>query len=1064
MKKNYWKIKHRDRALLGVLIALVLGLVYPAAAQNRTVSGQILDEEANEPIPGATILVKGTTNGTITDLDGNYSINVPGSEAVLVISFVGYKSVEQTVGDRSRIDVMLPMDITSLEEVVVVGYGTQRKKVVTAATVQVKGASLQKRNNTLPMQALQGQAAGVSIRSNSGQPGTGMKVQIRGVGTIGNSSPLYMVDGIATSDISYLNSADIETIDVLKDAASAAIYGSRAANGVVLITTKKGSKGKAQISFDSYYGVQNRYKKVDLLNARQYAQIMNEQFLNSGGSVSNLPFDINNLPNYTGKGPANTNWLDQMFVKNAPTQNYTLGVNGGSDQGVYSLSFSYTGQAGVVGGAKYSNYGRYNARINTENKLFNDKLKLGENMTLTYTNKNGISDGNQYNNSLRSAFNTSPLLPVYDQNGNFFNTNDSSIHDQNGNGYWNKTEANPYASMVYNNQNATNQQKLVGNVYGELTPVSGLKIRSSFGVNLYNDSYRSFLPEYELSVYAFSKYSKVTQSMNRSRTIQFDNYATYDFSLGEHQFSAMVGTSLYDYSREYVSGTNANIAFSGIDYAWLNNTTNKSLISLISVNGGPMDATGYTNGPSKLLSYFGRMQYNFREKYLLSATFRADGSSRFAQGHRWGYFPSVSAGWVISDEGFLKSASVIEFWKLRASWGQNGNQFIPAFQYTAPITFQYANYNFGNQEGANTPGAYPDRLSNPNVKWETSEQIDIGTDLQLYSGKFNVTLDYYKKSTIGWLITAPILGTAGANPPVINGGKVINSGLEWELGYKETFRDLSFSLSVNGNYNKNLVKDVPTADGIVHGLTNQLYANAPEFYRAQSGHPIGYFWGYQTNGIFQSTSDVKNYTNADGKVIQPNAEPGDVKYVDQNGDGVLDNKDKVQIGNPIPKVNLGFTISLGYKALDFSVMAYGAFGQQLVQAYRSQSGKYSNYTTAILDRWTGEGTSNAMPRVNNSSSNFINFSDLYIQNGNFLRIGNVTLGYDFSKLLKVKAIGQLRLYAAVNNLWTFTKYTGMDPDVGYGVSNGFANQFASGIDLGFYPNPRTMLMGLNVKF
>ncbi len=1059
-KINFLLSINRQLKRIPIFIVVFLSGLTSVFAQ-RTVTGTIEGADGSGSIPGATILIKGTSEGTISDFDGKFSLSVPGDDAVLVISFVGYETKEVLVGSQSSIKVSLNLDVTELEEIVVVGYGVQKKKVVTAATVKVDGEDLMSRNTTRPLQALQGQAAGVNIRTNSGQPGEGMRVNIRGLGTIGNAGPLYVVDGIATGDISYLNNADIESIDVLKDAASAAIYGSRAANGVVLITTKKGSAEKSSISFDAYYGVQNRYRTVEMLSAREYAQIMNEQHINSGGSISGLPFDVNNLPAYTGGANADTRWLDEMFVDNAATQNYSLGLSGGSEQSVYSISLSYTSQAGIVGGKEQSFYDRYNARINLENNYFGGKLKIGENLTYAYTNKNGISVGNQYSNSLRGAFNASPLLPVYDENGEFFNTAGSSL-DQFGEPYWNNTEANPYGSMVINNQNDRNDQKLLGNVYLELNPIKNLRIRSSVGMDLYSDEYRSYSPEYQLSIYSQQAYNSVEQNMSRSRAIQYDNYANYDFGFGSHQFSAMVGMSAREYNRSFIKGVNANLVFSDFDKAWLDNATNQEW-NLITLEGAPID-DDEENGEEKLLSYFGRVNYNFNERYLFSAIIRADGSSRFAKGNQWGIFPSVSGGWVISEEGFMSGVSTLNFLKLRASWGQNGNQNIPSFQYLAPITFTQATYNFGNEEAVNSPGAYQSRLAYEQLQWETSEQINIGAEMELFSTPLFITLDWYKKSTIDWLIEAPVLGTAGADPPVINGGEVENTGIEFELTYNNSIGDLNYSLAANGAFNKNRVVNIPTEDERIIGGANQLYNNAPDFYVAEAGHPIGYFWGYQTDGIFQNTGEVQAYTSTDGTVIQPTARPGDLRYVDQNDDGRLDDDDRIELGNPNPPVTLGFTFSGNYKNFDFSVMTYGSFGHQIVQSYRGHSGRYANYTTDILDRWTGEGTSTTIPRVTNGNINYIRFSDIFIQDGDFYRIGNLTVAYDFAKLIDIDQLQQVRLYFAVNNLYTFTKYTGMDPDIGYGFDNGVQDRFSSGIDLGFYPNPRTMLVGLNVKF
>jgi TonB-linked SusC/RagA family outer membrane protein len=518
---------------------------------------------------------------------------------------------------------------------------------------------------------------------------------------------------------------------------------------------------------------------------------------------------------------------------------------------------------------------------------------------------------------------------------------------------------------------------------------------------------------------------------------------------------AMVGMSARRFSGSYLYGENTNLAFNDFDHAWLSNTTNEDGV-LKRLNGAP-------NDDDRLLSYFGRVQYSLKETYMVNATLRADGSSKFAEGNRWGYFPSVSMGWVLSNETFAQPIlNTVNFLKIRASWGQNGNQNISSFQYMSPIAFTQATYAFGSTEGLNTPGSYPSRLPYENLKWETSEQIDIGIDSRLFNNKIALTFDWYNKSTKDWLIVAPILATYGTNPPYINGGRVVNKGVELGLSLNNSLGELHYSVSANGTYNKNVVKDIPTSDGIVHGATNTLYANSLEFYRAQSGHPIGFFWGYETAGLFQNTGDVTDYRSSDGTVIQPNAKPGDLRYVDQDDDGVINDNDKVQIGDPNPDFIFGLNVTLEYKGLDFLIVANGVAGNQIVQSYRNHTNKNSNYTTAILDRWTGEGTSNKIPRVTNGNINY-QFSDIFIQDGDYLRISNVTVGYDLSQLVHLKTLSQCRLYASVLNLFTFTKYDGMDPDVGFGFNNGVTDQFSSGIDLGFYPSPRTFLVGISVK-
>lgn len=1000
--------------------------------QTWKITGKITDD-LNQPLPGANIIEKGTTNGTQTDFDGNFTLNLLNKNASLIVSYIGFITQEVSVSNKTDIAIILKEDTQSLEEIVLVGYGIQKKALVTGASVQVNGDDLAKMNTANAVQALQGQTPGVQITSTSGQPGESLSVVIRGVGSTAGSSPLYVVDGILTGDISYLNNSDVESISILKDAASAAIYGSQASNGVILVTTKQGKRGQsAQITFDQFYGIQSVARKVDLLNTTEYAILVNEAAMNSGKNPYFTNAEIANL----GKG---TNWMDEMFVDNAATENYSVGVTGGSNSSIYSASLSYFGQEGVVGGKDLSNYERYNFRFNSEHKLYNDIVTFGENLSFAYINKNGIGVGDQYNNSLRSAFKVSPLLPMYDSQGNYYNTSSDSAP-------WISGTSNPYAEMLYNNQNESNNQKLLGNVYLQIEPIKNLTFKTTLGLDYYAGEGHSYRPIYELSIYSNQIQDNTSQSMNKGKSLTWDNLLTYKFDIAEnHHFETMVGSSSINFDGTYINGSNVNNVLGGLNYAWLNNTTNSDGSPLMSVGGGKSE--------NKKMSYFGRLNYNFREKYLINATMRADGSSNFHPDNQWGYFPSVSAGWIVSNENFLDNNNALNFFKIRASWGQVGNQNIDAFQFLAPIKTSTTNYNFGNEEGVLTPGAYPNRLPNKDLKWETSEQINLGFDAKIFKNTLNVNFDWYRKTNKDWLIVAPILATAGADAPFINGGNVVNTGVELALSYNNNIGDFNFSIAANGAYNKNEVGAIPTADGIIHGKTNQLYDNAPEFYRSEDGFPLWYFWGYETAGVFQTQQQINDYG------IQPNAAPGDIIYNDINQDGKITDADKKMIGDPNPDVAYGFAISGNYKALDFSISANGVAGNQLVQSYRNP-GVFGNYTSAILSRWHGEGTSNTTPRVTEDGKNFSQFSDLYVQDGDFLRISNFTLGLDLAKIKTTKPLfaKELRVYLSVLNLYTFTKYDGMDPEVGFGTGG-----TSSGVDIGYYPRPRTFMMGLNVK-
>lgn len=1014
-----------------------------AFAQTAKVSGTVINQNS-APVAGATVTVKNTSRSTSADETGRFTIDASADE-VLVITSVGFAPQEMKVGS-GLLKVQLKEADNTMENVVVIGYGVQKKKLVTGANLQVKGEDLQKQNTTTALHALQGQAAGVQITSSSGQPGSGFNIIIRGKGTIGNFGPLVVVDGIQGVNINSINPADIESIDVLKDAASAAIYGSQAANGVILVTTRTGRQNqKSQITLDAFYGIQNLARKASLLNSKEYAIIMNEQAVNSGKSPYFTNDEINNLP-------VNTDWLDQMFAKDVPTQNYVLGVQGGGAGSAYSTTFGYTSQGGIVGGKDISNYERYTFKLNSEHNLYQNFVKVGQHLAFNNVNSHGIATGGQYNNTLRSAFSTTPFLPMYDSAGDFFRSDNLPWNPgQVGDPQWDNSVSNPYASMFYNSNSRNNSQNLFGDAYLQIEPIKGLRLRTSIGVNYWSNQSRGFRPVYHLSIFDMNDTSTVYQSMGSGRTLQFDNTLSYDFRVAkDHSFSVLAGTTAINTKGSGLSGSNWDLRVVDIEHAYLDVAQNRAAESdHLSAGGGPFE--------DALLSYFGRLQYNFQEKYLFNATFRADGSSKFSPDHRWGYFPSVSAGWIASRESFMQNIAWLNFFKLRASWGRVGNQSVPAYQFLAPISFNQAGYVFGNSEGANTPGAYPNRLANPKVKWETSEQTNIGFDATL-AKRLNVAFDFYIKETKDWLITAPILATAGADAPLINGGDVQNTGVELALNYRNTIgKDLNYSVGINGSYNKNKIGNIPTNDHIIHGNTNVIFANAGEFYRAQNGFPVGYFWGLKTAGVFQSEEEINSYVGKTGSLIQPEAKPGDVRYVDLNGDGIIGNDDRTMIGNPNPDFIFGFNVSLDYKGFDFMIQGSGVAGNELVQSWKGPGGR-GNYSAEILGRWTGAGTSNRIPRVTEEGTNFAQFSDLYVYDGSFVRINTITLGYDFARIVKKNYLSKVRLYASVLNAFTFTKYNGMDPEIGHNEG------FSTGVDVGYYPRPRTLILGASIRF
>lgn len=1027
-------------------------LLWTTSICAKTVTGKVLSASDNEPLLGATVIVQGKQGGSVTDLDGNFSIEANDGQT-LVVSYIGFITQRVKVNGDNLV-IKLEEEANSLNDVVVIGYGVQKKKLVTGANINVKGDDIAKLNTSNPLQALQGQTPGMTIISQSGQPGSGLKVNIRGMGTINGSDPLYIIDGIR-GDIASLNPADIESIDVLKDAASAAIYGSQSANGVVLITTKSGKEGRAVVSFDGYVGWQNKPRSVKMLNAHEYMTILDEQAINSGKQ----PYDWSAYKSiYNADGSViDTDWVDQMFRKNAQTGSYNIGVTGGSKTGNYALTLGYMNQEGIVGGKDVSNYERYNFRVNSDWQV-KPWLKIGEQVSFIYTKNRGVSVGNAYNNTLKGAFGMSPLVPVYGKNNYkspYLNTKFMDWQDVQAMG-------NPYGLMMTNTNNENNAARFSANVYADAEWLKDLHFRTVVGYEYYSSDYRNFTPIYEFSDYSRNiNQTRVSQNASHNHQLTWTNTLSYSWKWKAHSLNALVGTEAYQFSGIGVGAGQGKLK-SGFDdwsHAYISNGTASSPEDGLSASGAPALQ-------QRMFSYFGRAGWNWKEAYMLNATLRADASSKFARGNRWGYFPSVSAGWLVSNEHFWKPvANVLDYFKLRVSWGQVGNQIIGDLMFVSPITTAGVYYLFGNQYGAAAQapfyGAYESRLANEKVKWETSEQIDLGFDARAIDGRLNINFDWYYKTTKDWLVVAPILATAGTGAPYINGGDVKNTGVEVGLSWSDRIgKDLHYYVNVNGAYNHNEVGNIPTEDGIIHGTdgNGQLYDNSTEFYRASNGRPIGYFWGYKTAGVFQNQQDINDWIAAGNGVLQSDVQPGDVKYYDIDHNGVINDADKVNLGNGMPDFTYGFTLGFDYKGFDFNVTANGMVGNDIVQAYRNVGTKTANYTTEVLSRWTGEGTSNKYPRVTENNINW-QFSDLFIHDGSFLRVSNITLGYDFVKILKTQLFSQARLYFQIQNALTFTKYNGMDPEIGYGV-----NSWASGIDLGYYPRPRTILVGVNLKF
>lgn len=1008
-------------------------------AQERTITGTVTSSDSKEPLPGVSISIAGTELGTVSGMDGKYSIKIESSDATLVFSYVGFLKEEIRVGNQSVIDVSMKSDVSKLDEVIVVGYGVQKKSLVTGSISRVSGDDLNQTPNLRATQMLQGKASGVVITNNSGQPGTGVSVRIRGIGTNGNAEPLYLVDGLPLSDagIDFINPSDIESMEILKDAAASSIYGARGANGVVLITTKKGKSGKMQISYDGYYGVQNPWRKLDMLNSQEYMMLLNEAAANAGKS----PLFTQQFMDTT---KTNTSWQDEMFNYNAPIQSHTINVSGGDDKTLYTSTLSYFGQDGIVAKGK-SNFERYTYRLNVVKKM--NVLELGSNLNFANITNKGIDVNNQYGgSSLIQALNTPPIVPVKNPDGTWGTPSQLGLGMQ--------EITNPVAMMSYLNS-TTNTNKFIGNVYASLdfgklaVFLKGLNFRTNYSTEYSFVNGRSYNPQYYLDATHNTTVDGVNENIDRYLTWNFDNTLTYDKMVGLHHFTLMAGQSAFESRHTNVNGARNQVIFDDLDHAYLDNAQSEAATA-----GG-----GYS--AHTLASYFGRLNYDFNSKYLLTAIIRRDGSSRFGPNNKYGTFPSVSLGWVLSRESFMKSLEqVISFMKVRGSWGQNGSEEIGDFRYTS--TIGTGNIYFFGMDKTQINGAQPSVIPNPDMRWETSEQLDLGIDLNFFQNRINFTLDYYDKTTKDWLVQAPAPKMIGNTAPTVNGGNIQNRGVEFELGYKNAGSKFRFEVSLTGGFNKNKVIDIPNLDKMLKGGNGGFGQSG--IVVAKVGEPMGSFYGVKTDGIFQNTAEVQAHaiTNADGTktLIQPNAKPGDVRFVDQNNDGKIDDKDRVNLGNPFPDFTGGLNLSMGWKGFDFNMFWYTFVGGELWDANRRYDILYTNYRTEALNRWIGEGTSNSFPRLTltDANQNWSTASDLYVKDGSFVRLRNITLGYTIPvKIASATRIQKFRIYVSAENLLTLTKYKGFDPEIGGGV-------FSNGIDYGNYPQSRTILAGINLSF
>ena len=1064
-----------------MLLALIVSMT--AAAQSAGIVGTVTDGNG-EPIIGASVVEKGQPqNGAITNYDGQFAINVKAG-TTLVVSYIGFETIE--VKAANGMAIVMKEDDKTLSEVVVIGYGVQKKSVVTAAIAKVSSDDLEGKAPVRVDNALKGLAAGVNVTSSSGQPGAAPRVRVRGTGTINNSDPLYIVDGMPIEGgIDFLNPSDIESIEVLKDAASGAIYGARAANGVVLVTTKKGKLGKTSINYNFSQGWQTAWRRRDVTSATDYAIMQNELRLNGGQAP--LYADPYNLMDTNGnpiKG-FGTDWQDLVFNDNAPVQNHEVSVSGASEKLNYYLSLGYYDQEGIVGGNYgQSNYQRLSLRSNniynvydaTAERNFLNKLDVTVNLAYTRIKSTGISENSEWGSVLGSALYMSPIIAptvtnkelADEMHAKYEETQGYELQrDAAGNYYTIPGTFGSYAEMnnplalLNMNPSKNWSHKFVPKFSFDLQLWDNLKYHFNYSVDLsFWGSQSATLSKYYHSGNAKGEHTSASMSWNKGCNWQVENTLTYDKQFGKHSIGVVLGQSAMRNKSDYLGAERWNII--NLEKPYMS-YTNANVIYEVDTDGkligtpfAEYNGWGGPNVEHRLSSLFGRISYNYDEKYMLQATVRRDGSSRFGPENKYGTFPSVSVGWNIMNEKFMEQTQDwLSNLKFRASWGKNGSDNIDNFLYTVENVMGN-NVLFGNP-AIKQIGSKASTTANPSIKWEESEQTDFGLDFGFFNQALTFTVDYYIKKTNGMLMTMPIPSYVGESKPVGNVGDMENKGVEFELGYKWNISDARFAVKANATYTKNTLKNLGNESGFidydgVQGFTGGSLA------RGSNGMPFPYFFGYKTNGVFQNYAEVNAYTNADGGLIQPAARPGDTRFVDVNGDGVITSDDRTKIGKGTPDWNFGFNFNADWKGFDFNMFLQGVAGADIFDATYRTDVTAGNYPTYMLNRWTGEGTSNKYPILRAGDNTNWQVSDLYIVDGSYLRLKNISLGYTLPRnLTRQISIERLRFFVMAENLVTWTKYWGFDPEISSGGKS-------LGIDKGVYPQARIWTVGLNLTF
>ncbi|WP_321280741.1 TonB-dependent receptor [Marinifilum fragile] len=1009
----------------------------------KTITGKVVDEQ-NLPLIGVNILVKGTTLGTVTDFDGNFQLDVP-ANGVVKFSFIGYVDQEITITNETSLNIVLKEDVQGLNEVVVVGYGTQKKSDLTGAVASVKAEDLAKTPSSNPVNSLQGKVAGVTITKYGGAPGAGSNITIRGIGTIGNNNPLYIIDGLPGS-MSLLNPDDIASIEVLKDGAAAAIYGSRAANGVVLITTKKGKKGKVNVDFNMHVGSAKAIDQLDLLDSEGYVKVHRMMYENYNKYASSD--DQKALPSYvTDPILANTDWQDEVS-RTAMQQFYNVSINGGNDLGYYGISGSWNDEEGTLIGSGY-------LKKTLRAKLGMEKGRLKVDANISYAETN--SESAKF--SIRDTYNLTPLITPFDEDGNVQLT----YGDMPAN-------ANPYANHI-NNKGETDLQYFTANITGRLKLTDWLSYQVNLGLINSNNIEWSYHPKFQRSPKDGEDWIYYGEERNNYRSQIMEHLINFNKDFGKHSISSVIGYTASKVTNNWIS---ANVTGKKTEYSAEGDEVitndipagflDPNFMTLNGGKGGTYNASG-SNDEYTRTSILGRVNYSYDSKYLIQITARRDGSSKFGKNNRYGTFPSVALGWRITEEDFMSSYDFIDNLKLRASWGKLGNEItLGLYQYEALI-FSGTDSSTGSVKGTGAnpwTGSIAWDLENANFKWETTISKNLGLDFALFNSKITGTANYYNTTTEDMLVVNKLAPSAGTNNPVVNVGEIENKGFELELGYHKNQGDFAFNINGTLTTMKNEVLSLADADQSLFG-EGLKYGDSHFPTQTKVGTEIGAFYLYQADGIFQSMDEVNAHVNSEGNLLQMYARPGDIRFKDVNGDGVIDPKDKVYSGSGIPDFTYSLSFDAKYKGFDFSMMFYGSHGNDLYNGnryYLENMSAGQNFLASTLNAWTESNPNTSMPRaILGDPNGNTRESTRYLEDGSFLRLKNIELGYTLPKnIINKIGITKCRVYVNAQNIWTSTDYSGIDPEVG---REGVLNQ---GIDRSFYPINKSFFAGVQLSF